>query len=162
MRVFKEEQRFTQSWLIAFICIIAILTTITFTKSFINNKIDFLMYLNMLIVVLIPCALIFIFKLKTRIDETGIHYQFYPIHLKMKPILWKDIKHAEIRTYNTLLEYGGWGLKNGIFFGKKGTVINIKSHTGIQIILNDNKKVLIGTLKKFDADNSISRYLHKN
>ena len=162
MRVFKEEQRITQTWLMTLICIIVIFTTITFTKNFINDKIDFLSYLYMLSVVLIPCILIFIFKLKTRIDETGIHYQFYPIHLKMKSILWKDIKHAETRTYHALLEYGGWGLRNGFFFGKKGTAINIKGNMGIQLILNDNKKILIGTQKKFDADNSISRYLHKN
>lgn len=162
MRVFKEEQRYTQTWLMALICVIVIFSTIKFTKNFINGKIDFLTYLSMLSVVLIPCTLIFIFKLKTRIDETGIHYQFYPIHLKMKPILWQDIKHAETRTYNALLEYGGWGLRKGIFLGKKGLAISIKGNMGIQLILNDNKKILIGTQKKFDADNIISRYLHNN
>ena len=160
MRVFKEEQHFTRTWLMALICIIVILITITLTKNFINGKIDFLTYLYMLSVVLIPCALIFISKLKTRIDETGVHYQFYPIHLKMKPIFWQDIKYAETRTYNALLEYGGWGLKTGIFAGKKGMAINIKGNIGIQLILNDNKKILIGTQKKFDADSIISRYLH--
>jgi len=162
MRVFKEEQRFTQTWLMALICIIVIFTTITLTKKFINDKIDFLTYLSMVSIVIIPCILIFIFKLKTRIDETGLHYQLYPIHLKMKHIYWQDIKHAETKTYDSLFEYGAWGLRNGVIFGTKRIAINIKGNIGIQLILNDKKKILIGTQKKFDADNTISRYLHKN
>ena len=158
MRVFKEEQRFTQLWLIALIITIAMLLTIVFTKKFINGKMGFLKYLWALSVVLIPCALIFIIKLKTRIDEIGIHYQFYPIHLKMKIIPWKDIEYAQTRIYNALPEYGGWGLN---FLGKKGRAINIKGNIGIQLTLNNNKRILIGTQKKFDADNVIDRYLYK-
>lgn len=159
MRVFKEQQRFNQLWLLAFISIIAILLTILFTKSFIIGKMSFLKYLWFLSLTLIPCALIFIIKLKTRIDEIGIHYQFYPIHLKMKIIPWKDIRSAQTRIYNALPEYGGWGLKNGNF-GKRGAAINIKGNIGIQLILNNNKRILIGTQKKFDVDNIIYRYLH--
>ncbi|ALJ06742.1 hypothetical protein APS56_05200 [Pseudalgibacter alginicilyticus] len=80
----------------------------------------------------------------------------------MRTIPWKDIKYAQTRTYNALLEYGGWGLKNGGFFAKKGKAINIKGNIGIQLILIDNKKLLIGTQKKLDADNVIGRYFHKH
>lgn len=161
MRIFKEEQRFTQLWLIAFISTITILLTIIFTKNFINGKMGFLKYIWLLSIILIPCALIFLIKLITRIDEIGVHYQFYPIHLKMKIIPWKDIKFAQTRIYNAIPEYGGWGLKNGNF-GKKGAAISIKGNSGIQLTLSNNKKILIGTQKKFDADNIISRYIHKN
>jgi len=162
MRIFKEEQRFNQAWLIILISIIAIFTSINLTKSFINDKIDFLSYLGILSLILISCGLIFIFKLKTRIDEIGIHYQFSPIHLKFKTILWKDIKHAKTRTYNAVLEYGGWGIKGRGVFNKKGTAINVKGNIGIQLTLTNNKKILIGTQKKADADSIIMRYLHKN
>lgn len=162
MRVFKEEQRFTQPWLIALISIIAIFLTIKLTQNFIHGNVPILKYLGILSLILIPSALIFIFKLKTRIDEIGIHYQFYPIHLKMKIILWQDIKHAQTRTYNALMEYGGWGLRTGSFLGKKnGIAVNIKGNIGIQLLLRNNKKILIGTQKKFDADQVIGRYLHK-
>lgn len=161
MRIFKEEQRFNQLWLIAFISTVSILLTIIFTKNFINGKVGFLKYIWFLSIILIPCALIFIVKLKTRIDEIGVHYQFFPIHFKMKIIPWKDIKFAQTRIYNATLEYGGWGLKSGNF-GKKGAAINIKGNIGIQLTLSDNKKILIGTQNKFHADNIISRYIHKN
>lgn len=161
MRVFKEEQRFTHLWLLTFISTVAVLLTIMFTKNFINGEVGFLKYIWFLSIALIPCVLIFLIKLKTRIDEIGIHYQFYPIHLKMKIIPWKDIKFAQTRIYNAIPEYGGWGLKSGNF-GKKGAAINIKGNIGIQLTLSNNKRILIGTQKKFDADNIISRYLHKN
>ncbi|MEP5340323.1 MAG: hypothetical protein ABJL44_05595 [Algibacter sp.] len=80
----------------------------------------------------------------------------------MKTILWDEIKHAKTRTYNPLTEYGGWGLKSGDFWGKKrGTAINVKGNIGIQLILNTNKKVLIGTQKQADANSVIAKYLEQ-
>jgi hypothetical protein len=55
----------------------------------------------------ISVAFIFFFKLKTRIDEIGIHYKFSPFHLKMKIIQWKEIKKVHVRNYDPIGECGG-------------------------------------------------------
>ncbi|WP_136480594.1 hypothetical protein [Cognatitamlana onchidii] len=79
----------------------------------------------------------------------------------MKTIPWSHVLHAETRTYNAISEYGGWGLKGGSFYGNKGLAVNVKGNIGIQLILKDQKKLLLGTQKKMEADLVISRYLHK-
>ena len=76
----------------------------------------------------------------TRIDEKGIHYRFFPFHRKEKIILWTEIQIAQVRKYDAISEYGGWGLKGG--FGKKyGTAINTKGNIGIQLVLTNSKKL---------------------
>lgn len=162
MRIFKEEQRFTQTWLIILMAIIMLLAIILIIKSYSANRMNLLNALVVIGLIFIATGFIFICKLKTRIDEIGIHYQFFPFHFKIKTILWKDIKNATTRTYNALLEYGGWGLKGGSLYGKKGTAINVKGNIGIQLTLKNNKKLLIGTQKKADVNRIIARYMHQN
>ena len=163
MRVFKEEQRFTQKWLIILLSISAIIPVIILTKVFLQEKnMNSLTYISIVSIILIGTGFIFIFKLKTRIDEIGIHYQFFPFHFKMKTIFWKNIKQAKTRNYNALSEYGGWGLKGGWPWKKKnGIAINVKGNIGIQLTLNNYKKILIGTQKREDADKVIAKYLYK-
>jgi len=159
MRVFKEEQRFTQTWLLIMLMAIVVFPTIKILQSFINKQVGLFYFLGIVSLIIAPCALILIFKLKTRIDENGIHYQFFPFHLKIKTILWKDIKLAKTRKYKPISEFGGWGLKGGHVFGKRsGIAINVKGNIGIQLVLKNNKKILIGTQKRVDANSVISRY----
>ena len=78
---------------------------------------------------------IFFMKLKTRIDEYGIHYQFIPFHRSTKTIAWNEINNIYVRDYDPIGEYGGWGLKAG--WGKKrGKAINVAGSIGIQLELN--------------------------
>ena len=100
----------------------------------------------------VSIAFVFFLKLKTKIDEIGVHYQFFPFHFSMKTIRWQEIKKANIRTYDPIGEYGGWGLKGGALWNKsKGKAITISGDIGIQLELKNNKKLLIGTQKKEDA-----------
>ncbi|WP_298533227.1 hypothetical protein [uncultured Algibacter sp.] len=162
MRVFKEEQRFTQTWLIILLSISSMIPIFLITKLFYENQMSLNQYIGTMTIVLISMGLIFIFKLKTRIDESGIHYQFFPFHLKMKTILWKHIKKAKTRKYDAISEFGGWGLKGGWLWKKNnGIAINVKGNIGIQLELKNGKKVLIGTQKKHDADSVIERYLYE-
>ena len=163
MRIFKEEQRFTQKWLIILLSITSVFPVILITKAFMQgNNMSLLQFISTLGLILIAMGLIFVFNLKTRIDEIGIHYQFFPFHFKMKTILWKNIKQAKTRKYDALCEYGGWGLKRNLPWKKKnGVAINVKGDIGIQLILNNHKGILIGTQRKDAADRVIANYLHK-
>jgi hypothetical protein len=164
MRVFLEQQRFTQTWLIVLISVSTIAPLAIVINAFLKEKST--MSLTELIVIsisLILClGIIFVFKLKTRIDEKGIHYQFFPFHLSYKTITWQEINKAHIRKYDAISEYGGWGLKGGALWNKKnGKAINVKGDLGIQLELKNNKKLLIGTQKPNDAQQTITHYLKK-
>ena len=160
MRIFKEEQKFTQTWLIVLMGITSIFPIYLITKFFIENRMSISQYLITLSIILISLGMIFLFKLKTRIDDIGIHYEFFPFHLKMKTIFWENIKEAKTRKYDAISEFGGWGLKGGkLWYKQNGVAINVKGNIGIQLTLKNNKRILIGTQKQHDADAAIARYL---
>ncbi|TBV28449.1 hypothetical protein DMZ43_00440 [Meridianimaribacter sp. CL38] len=70
---------------------------------------------------------------------------------------WKSINNAYVRTYEPISEYGGWGIKGG-WNKSKGKAINVSGTIGIQLELADGKKLLIGTKKQIEAENTIAYY----
>ena len=160
MKVFIEEQRFTQLWLhillvISFVVSIVFVANDWYTSDTTDSdaKRGFFILLGSMLLVY---GLIFSLKLKTRIDEKGIHYQFIPFHFSMKLILWSDLEKAYVRKYDAISEYGGWGMKGGLFWRKsKGIAYNVNGDLGLQLELKNGKKILIGTQK----ENEIKRIL---
>jgi hypothetical protein len=162
MRIFKEEQRFTQLWLIVLMVISVLVPVGLVLKEYLTENstlrtVEMITILGSIFAFSLP---IFFFKLKTRIDEKGIHYQFFPLNRKFKSILWNEIETAYVRKYDPISEYGGWGLKGG-FFRKKGRAINVKGDIGIQLELKNSKKILIGTQKETEAKQVLTTYQHK-
>lgn len=106
-----------------------------------------------LIAVVLP-VLIVIFMLMNRLDTqittAGINVRYFPFHLQYKYFPKKTIGLAYVRTYEPILEYGGWGLRLGLF--GKGTAYNIAGNKGIQLVFTDGSKLLIGTQKPDEAD----------
>jgi hypothetical protein len=89
-------------------------------------------------------ALVFLFaSLKTHYSQDGIEIKFFPFLRKKKFISWKDVRSAEIREYRPIKEYGGWGVR----FSPQGRAYNVQGKWGLQLILKDDKKLLIGTLR---------------
>ncbi|MFD2566053.1 hypothetical protein [Pseudotenacibaculum haliotis] len=162
MRVFKEEQRFTQAWLIVLMVMSVLVPIGLIIKEYTSENstmrtVEFVSILATIIGLTLP---IFFFKLRTRIDEKGIHYRFFPFHRKFKTILWDEIATAHVRKYDAITEYGGWGFKGG-FRRKKGRAINVSGDIGIQLELKNSKKILIGTQKETDAKKVIETYNYK-
>ncbi len=163
MRVFNETQRITQwfMWL-SLAALFALLFYFCYQWYVLGVAVDKVAaddISGQLIVVLclVPVPLlIFFLKIKTYIDEKGIHYRFIPFHLSQKIILWSDMKICFVREYRPIKEYGGWGYR--MSFGN-GHAYNIRGNKGIQIELVTGKKILIGTQKEAAAQQVIDRYM---
>ncbi len=84
-------------------------------------------------------------KLEVWIDEDGIHYRFWPLIFKERLISIHEINRYEIRQYRPIVDYGGWGMKKSF---KWGRAYNISGNIGLQLYLNNNKKVLFGTQRQ--------------
>jgi hypothetical protein len=95
--------------------------------------------------VFIILLFLFLIRLKTEIYKEGISVQFIPVHFKPKQIVWSEIEEYYIREYSPLKEYGGWGVRYN--FTGKNIAYNISGKTGLQLVLNNGKKILIGTQK---------------
>lgn len=162
MKVFKEEQRFTQTWLIVLLAISTLIPLVIVFSEYSKGKKTLNELLTVVIIMVFATGFIFFFKLKTRIDEVGIHYQFFPFHFSLKTINWNNISKAHVRTYDPIGEYGGWGLKGGAFWNSsKGKAINVSGDIGIQLELKNGKKLLIGTNKDNEAKQVLITYNSK-
>lgn len=161
MKVFIEEQRFTQTWLMVLMGFSLVVPLALIIREFLKEKSDFSLgeFLGLVGVLIVSIVPVFLCKLTTKINETGILYQFFPFHFKTKQITWQEIEKAYVRTYDPIGDYGGWGLKGGAFWNsKKGKAINVSGDIGIQLELKNGKKLLIGTQKKAAAESILNTY----
>jgi len=164
MKIFIEEQKFNQKLVfigLAFAFIVVSIVTLSNWNTPENEKFSSKIASLSGVIIILLVALLFIFlKLKTRIDEMGIHYQFYPFHLSYKTILWVNIEHISIRKYDGLTEFGGWGMKFS-FFKKRGKCYTTKGDIGLQLELKNGKKILIGTQLKEELQRTLDNYQNK-
>jgi hypothetical protein len=168
MRVFKEQQRFTQWWIllligsVTIIPVYGIIQQFVFDKPFGDHPMSNSGLLIFTIAMLFFIYFFFSLKLITRIDEIGIHYRFVPFHFSNRTIAWNTITSAKIRTYDAITEYGGWGLKSKFLFRKnKGISYSVSGNIGIQLELISKKKILIGTNKKGEVEAVLKTYSDK-
>lgn len=85
------------------------------------------------------------FRLETQIKRDGIYVRFFPFHISFKHFSWEKISKSFVREYRPISEYGGWGLRLGLF--GKGKAYNVSGDKGLQLEFTDHQKLLIGTKK---------------
>lgn len=147
--IFEEEQAFDQAWL----WVILGLETVAVLLALILASQPLMVIMVASIGIVLTMSLMASLKLKTRIDNVGIHYRMVPFHWKEKTIPWEEIDSAYVRKYSAIFEYGGWGMR----YGRNGKAFNVRGNDGIQIVTKDGKKILIGTQSMEEA----TRYLNK-
>ncbi|MFK5959158.1 MAG: hypothetical protein QM495_09870 [Lutibacter sp.] len=164
MKVFIEEQKFTQPIIIIGLSvafIVACFSTIQKWESISNGTIgEKIAGLSGLVIIILVALLFTNLKLKTRIDEKGIYYQYFPFHFSLKLIDWNTISKCYIRNYNGISEFGGWGLKFS-FRKNKGKAFTTKGDIGLQLELKNGTKILVGTQKKEELKRVLNTYQHK-
>ncbi len=145
MNNFSEVQKFRQWWLWALLIgVVMVPVAITYFNH--DQKVSGGLATEMLIGAAVPLlilVLFYIMQLRTKIDETGIYYRFFPIHFQVLVISWEEVTKAYVRQYSPILEYGGWGIRYGL--GGKGKAYNVSGNMGLQLELNTGKKILIGS-----------------
>ena len=163
---FHEKQRFTQRWFwIVLIVVMLILATI-FAYGVIEQLVygkpwgdrpvsDTVLIVISSAVLLFSVSMIYIFyslRLISEVRKEGLYIRFYPF--RAKQICWHDIVSCEARTYKPLSEYGGWGIK----YGRSGWAYNIIGDRGVQLVLGDGKRILIGSQRADELEKAIKVY----
>ena len=149
--LFTERQKFKQWWIwLILLCINGILIFGVFKQVIKGQQfgdkpmgnIELLIVTGLLLLL----TLLFInLRLDTIIKQDGIYVRFFPFHIKFKYFAWDSITKSYVRQYSPVTEYGGWGLRLGLF--GKGKAFNVSGDKGLQLEFTDNKKLLIGTNK---------------
>lgn len=147
MYLFEEVQRFRQWWLWVMLLFSLLTGPLIFVivewKSGWAGT-DTISWIMMCVFTPLLGAFFYFMKLETRVDTVGVSYRFLPFHRSFRTIGWEEIASAEVRRYSPLAEYGGWGLRHTL---KHGKAFNISGDIGLQLVLKNGKKILIGTQK---------------
>lgn len=145
--LFEEVQQFRQKWVEGILLFAnTVLLLCYFTETFVNENPSREARVGLLSALAVCGAITFLIKrikLITQITPEGIQVRFSPLQRRFQFYSWSDIEQLFIRTYNPLLEYGGWGLR----LGPSGSAYNVSGNVGLQIVLRGNFRILIGTEK---------------
>ena len=80
-------------------------------------------------------------RLDTRLDQEGVHFRFFPFHRRERSIPWADVERAWVRSHRPIREFGGWGIR----VGRGGRAYTVAGTTGLQLVLRDGTRILLGT-----------------
>ena len=92
-----------------------------------------------------------ILRLDVRVLVDRILIRYYP--LLTREISLMEIDHFETRRYDALKEYGGWGIRGG----SQKRAYNVYGKEGVELTLRDGSKVMIGSQKAIELEQSIGR-----
>lgn len=144
--LFEEEQSFVGTWMWYLVIGITVLTIGGTAVGFLfTDKSEGL--IGLIIAAITTGGIIVLFstsKLYVSIDQQNIYYRFPPFINSEKTLSKGDIKEIYVRKYRPIPEYGGWGYR---FRFRSGRAVNVAGNMGAQIVLSNDKKLLIGTQK---------------
>lgn len=161
-RTFEETQRFSQIWLWIVIIGMSIVIILQVPLDIIRQSGSEPMSATNIIILIISLlfviginVLFFVARLKTKINDDGIEITFIPFFTKPKSFPWDEIKEAYVRKYKPLWEYGGWGVR----IRWNSRAYNTSGNMGLQLIMQNGKKILIGTHKPHELDAFLKNHI---
>ena len=144
---FRETQRFKQWWVWAILIAsngLVLTLLLTQFQALLNGAGDLLEYVVLCIgalVLLAPTVLFLFVRLDTIIDNERIAVRLYPFHIRYRFYTRQEVAQCSLRKYRPIGEYGGWGLRGSA----RNRAFNISGDHGIQLVLANGNKVLVGT-----------------
>jgi len=153
---FKEEQKLKFVWIFLFLAILSFifLFYVLFQQLILHKPWgsepmpDSGLILVNIIIPLFLFSFYLIFrnsKLIIEVKEDGIYLRYPPQIIKNQIFKFENIEKYYLRNYNAIKEYGGRGAK--AIRPKAGISYSVSGNKGIQLILLDGTKILIGTQK---------------
>jgi hypothetical protein len=147
--VFKESQRFNQPWI--WVILLGV-TGISF-YGIITQSIGGWDVIIPIIIIGLVIMLFVNMQLKTRIDENGLTYSFFPL-IGVRKYSMDQIEDLELIEYNSLLKFGGWGIR----YNFNMWAYNLGGRHGL-IVKTKEKKILIGTKKPKEMKRAIEKFI---
>ena len=141
--LFEENQKFTQWWL----WVILLLFLIMLVGPFNENNIY-----HILIGLALP-IFFYLFELRVKVNEEGLHYQFFPFHLKLHTIIAEEIEKIKAVKYKPLGDYGGWGIR----YGFKGKAYNVTGNLGVKVHLTNGRNILFGSQRHIELEKALRK-----
>ncbi len=143
--IYREQQRFTLllRWLVYISMGLAMLLSILSLRE-ISSSQGSPGAQDILSVVLVgfgvPIAIVVLFlflKLETEVRSDGLYVRYYPLHISFRKFSPDDLSEFHARQYKPIREFGGWGIRCGLF--GKGKAYNVSGNKGVQLVFKNGK-----------------------
>lgn len=154
--LFKEEQSFIGTWMWYLVIGITLVAVGGTSIGLMLNK-DDEGIIGLIISAIVTGGVVLLFstsKLYVSIDQDHLYYRYPPFVNSEKRLSKDDLKEIYVRKYKPIMEYGGWGYR---FRFRSGRAINVAGDTGLQLVLKNNKRLLIGTQKPAEMEYAVRR-----
>jgi hypothetical protein len=92
-------------------------------------------------------------RLITEVRSDGVYVRFFPIG--WNALLYDTIASYQAKTYRPIRDYGGWGIR----WGREGKAYIAGGSQGLQLLLNDGRKVLIGTQRLQELEAAVRTWM---
>ncbi len=102
-----------------------------------------------LMISVILLVYVFLFRLETSINTSGIKVNCWPVK---KDLPWFQISSLDVLNYGFI---GGWGIR---LWTKHGTVYNAKGKMGLAVQLKNGKRYIIGTQKENELKKNVEKW----
>jgi hypothetical protein len=149
---FFEEQKMNQRWLIfiqfALLGGLSVCSLVLIFYNRVNPFLGSIPFLSILACILLIQSI----KLQTTIHKDYIAYRFLPLQRSFRQISRADIAGVQVKTYDAIAEYGGWGIR----IGRQGKAYTVKGNRALSITLKSQKHILIGTARPEEARRVLS------
>ena len=93
----------------------------------------------------------YLLRMTTVVDGEGITVKFFPMYTRR--IALQDIADFRIKHYE-FLDYGGYGIRMG--------ALNVSGNFGVELLLKDGEKLLIGSQHSTRLAKSIAEAIHRD
>lgn len=157
---FREEQRFTQKWVWGLVVGSSLLGMSVFVWGLIQQLVlgepwgdrpmsDAALIATSAVMAVFLAAMLWLVRsarLVTELRAEGLAARFHPFHRKDRLFALSDIASAESVTYRPIRDYGGWGIR----WGRAGRAYNVRGDRGVQLVLRNGKRWLIGSQRADD------------
>ncbi len=135
----REVQRFWQNKFVLVVAAVVTVASIVGTGALaLSGEVEDAVAVSPLAGIAI-IAVVATMGLITELRQDAVKVWLWPLF--WRTLRYEDIVEAEARQYNPLTEYGGWGMRWGI----SGQAWNVSGRYGVQLVLRDGRRVLIGS-----------------
>lgn len=151
--LFREEQRFTQSWVWALVVVAAVASWVALGAVVLGSDDGGSGWIAVLVAVLGGVGLPLLFALarltvEVLADRVEIRYRPFTT----RTILLDAVVAAEAVSYHPVRDYGGWGIKG---WSRRKVAYNVRGDRGALLTLADGRTVLIGSQRPDDLASAV-------
>ncbi len=172
MTVYKEIQKFDSIWL-KLILVVGLFVPLGFLfygayQQLIkgipfgdNPASDGILIMTIVLLLVFSVVMYFIFfraQMITEVYDEKITVKFFPLIWTERVYKKEDIESFKVEKYNSLLRFGGWGLR---YRSTKEMAINTSGNMGVLLLMKNGKKIMLGSKDTDNFSQALETMLNK-